>query len=304
MSAEVEFFHDRISHILIEGMPIRVLEVDLRDTSREAATRFKAGEVAACALSQALIASALLAGHIKGDERLTFQMIGRGHLGSLFAECSADGDLRAMAQYPEADALGQSLEERVSKALGEGNVFVIKSTAEREVYRGTAPFAHTDVAGALEVYLEVSEQVASEVWISTTQEGAEILTARGLLIQALGGAPRGDFEKLKERLPRVSIAAALRSGESVAKILEGLFPDAVINEVEARPLRFRCTCSSERVLAMILSLGDAEVEDMLEKDGQAEVTCEFCRTRYEVGAPQLRHLLTLLRRGPSDPGSS
>jgi hypothetical protein len=40
---------------------------------------------------------------------------------------------------------------------------------------------------------------------------------------------------------------------------------------------------------------------MLERDGGAEVTCDFCRTVYQVGPAELHGLLSIARG--LDPGS-
>jgi molecular chaperone Hsp33 len=63
-------------------------------------------------------------------------------------------------------------------------------------------------------------------------------------------------------------------------------------EVTSRyPLAWHCPCSKERVVRALLTLGRSELEDMLRKEGKAEVTCHFCETRYEVSGEELRALL-------------
>lgn len=301
MSAEVEFFHDRVSHFLIEGVPVRAIEVDVRDTAAECVARHGAGELGAIAASQALVAVALLAGHIKGEEKLSLQAVGHGNLGGILADCTAEGDLRVWVKYPDATAAGATLEQRVRNAIGNGHLFVMKSTPARELYRGASPLSHADIAEGLEVYLEVSEQVASASWVTIGLEDGRVVRAHGLLVQSLGGGDRPWFERFKAGLDHAAVARALREGEAVPEVLRRLFPEATPGEVEVRPLRFRCTCSERRVAATLLALGEGELQDMLEKDGQAEVTCDFCRTQYHFGAAELEGLLTLARG--IDPGS-
>jgi len=53
---------------------------------------------------------------------------------------------------------------------------------------------------------------------------------------------------------------------------------------EAAPVFFRCSCSRERVEAMLKSLGRNEVEDVLSERGNVEVRCEFCSRAYRFDA--------------------
>ena len=45
------------------------------------------------------------------------------------------------------------------------------------------------------------------------------------------------------------------------------------------------------MLGALLLLGPAEIEDMIAKEGQAEVRCEFCAERYLVGRDELAMLI-------------
>jgi molecular chaperone Hsp33 len=295
VSAAVEFFHDHLTRHLLTDIPVRVLEADLRDTARESIARCEAGEVGALAIAQALVATALLSGHIKGEEKLTFQLVGRGHLGHVLVDCNAEGDLRARVQYPQASAMGKSPHERLVNALGAGQLLVIKSDGQRELYRGASPYAHSDIAGALELYLAVSEQVASVVWIDVAMGADGLERARGLMVQALGGGDRQWFEARMKGVAREAIQERLASGARVAEVVEGMF-EAPSKEVDTQALRYRCRCSEERVLAMLFALGADELTEMLMQDGKAEVTCDFCMTQYQVDAPALERLIALARK--------
>ncbi len=46
-------------------------------------------------------------------------------------------------------------------------------------------------------------------------------------------------------------------------------------------MRFYCPCSRERAGGSLALLGQAELGQLILDDGRAEVTCNFCRERYE-----------------------
>ena len=56
--------------------------------------------------------------------------------------------------------------------------------------------------------------------------------------------------------------------------------------------KFACTCSRDRVGAMIRSLGTDEVEGILAERNEVEVACEFCGKQYRFDAVDAAQLFT------------
>jgi molecular chaperone Hsp33 len=53
---------------------------------------------------------------------------------------------------------------------------------------------------------------------------------------------------------------------------------------------YRCSCSLERARNAVSALGHQEIEDVLAKEKEAVITCEFCRQRYVVPEAELRDM--------------
>jgi len=295
MSAEVEFFHDRLTRILVEGVPLRVLEVDVRDTAREAVLRHEAGEVAAVALAQGLAAAALLGGQIKGDERITFQVHCSGPLGTIMADYNADGTLRATVGDPAAVVLGDDPAARVRTGLGAGLVHVIKSTSSKELYRGAIPLNACAIEGALDDYFETSEQLPTIVWLCARWDGVSLSVGKGLLLQLVGGGERAWFDQFRAQLDHDEIGKTLGTGTTAGPLLSRLLPKHRVRELDSQPLSFQCSCSKKRVLASLAMLGVDELEEMRAEEGKAEITCNFCRARYRLDRLELGQLIDLLK---------
>jgi molecular chaperone Hsp33 len=73
-------------------------------------------------------------------------------------------------------------------------------------------------------------------------------------------------------------------------MLEELVGETVAT-LDRVPVRFRCRCSHERVLGALVAVGRKGLEELIDADGSAEVTCEFCAARYRVGRDELACLL-------------
>jgi molecular chaperone Hsp33 len=65
---------------------------------------------------------------------------------------------------------------------------------------------------------------------------------------------------------------------------------------------FACTCSRERVGAMLKGLGREEVDGVVAEQGRVEVGCDFCGIKYHFDAVDVGELFTLPRDQP--PGST
>ena len=89
--------------------------------------------------------------------------------------------------------------------------------------------------------------------------------------------------------------------QSVQRALaEQLSPSQPLEFLTDRPVRFQCRCSEERIRVTLQMLSVGELEEMIAEGKPAEVTCNFCNTRYEIGVDELR----AIRDQRAEPGES
>ena len=74
------------------------------------------------------------------------------------------------------------------------------------------------------------------------------------------------------------------------EVLDMIFSGVPHHFLEKRDLFFRCSCSRERIERVLLSLGKEELERIITEQGETDVTCEFCRTRYHFTGEELEVL--------------
>ncbi len=76
-----------------------------------------------------------------------------------------------------------------------------------------------------------------------------------------------------------------------AEVVHRLYHEETPQLLGEKPLAFACSCSRERVEAMLVSLGSAEADAAVAAgDGEARVTCEFCGQDYRFDAAQMATL--------------
>ncbi len=89
-------------------------------------------------------------------------------------------------------------------------------------------------------------------------------------------------------LPPVS--ELVRGGADAVSMLLKVFAGLEATVFEPARLAFSCQCSTERVEAMLVSLGREELADMA-AEGKAEVRCHFCGEKYDISGGRLNELL-------------
>ncbi len=241
-------------------------------------------------LGEASAASALFTGHAKIDGRLSIQLRGDGPLRTLFAECTAVGTLRAIAQVDE-DATPESQFENVHahplQALGANAILAI--TIEGEMIEGREPTRYQGIvaletdslAGAFEGYFRQSEQLPTRLLLA-----ADSARTAGLMLQKLPGDVGDDdgWNRAMSLFETLSPQELLDWPTDL--LLRRLFHEEGAQVLDVRPLAFGCSCTRERVASMLHSLGQEEAEAAA-AEGMAEIRCEFCGQHYHFDADQI-----------------
>lgn len=292
---------DHLIRAIAREASVRVAAVVTTDTVADAMRRHALAPAAACALGRALTSSLLLATLTKGGERVTVQLQGDGPIGSITADATSEGQVRGYALRPEAGPAAAVGRVRVADLLGRsGVVNVVRDLGLRELYQGQVALTTGEIDEDLEAYLRISEQVPAALGCEVVLDGSRVVAAGGVLVQAL---PGGDPEAVREA------QHALRSGRLYDLLAQGVtdarelarhiyVAEALEVIGEARPVRFECRCSEERIGRALALLGTIDLDEMIAEDKPAEITCNFCNQRYELGLDELEKIRAQAAGGP------
>ena len=251
-------------------------------------------------LGEAVAAAALLASTLKFKGLLTLQLRGEGPMHLMLVECTDGLALRAVARFRDVPPGKRDLRT----LSGDGTLMVtVDNEGAANRYQGIVPLSGDSMAECLKGYFESSEQLPTRLWLHADGENVS-----GLLLQRLpvssksagvteSGAQAVPEDEVEDAWHRVQLVADTVTGAELAelddhKLLRRLFAEDDVRMFEAAPVFFRCRCSRERVANMLRSLGQAEVESMVEEFGQVEVRCEFCSRAYRLDAVDCTALFT------------
>ena len=291
---------DRLTRFLLDRAGVRGVRVHLGDSWAQIRARGDYPLAVSELLGEATAAAALFTGHAKIDGRLSVQLRGQGRLRTLFAECTAAGTLRGIAQLAEGDDTPVS---RDLRELGPGGMLAItiesRGAPGREPmrYQGVVALEADSLAAAFEQYFRQSEQLPTRLLLAADEH-----QAAGLMLQKLPG-DEGD----EDGWNRASVLFdTLQPGELLQwpaeTLLARLFQEDGPRLLGERPLRFACSCSRERVAAMLESLGPEEARAAV-IDGAARVRCEFCGQDYGFSGDEVEALFDRPDDGIRTPGT-
>jgi molecular chaperone Hsp33 len=284
---------DRLTRFLLDHAGVRGVRVHLTDSWAQIRSRDDYPLAVAELLGEATAAAALFTGHAKIDGRLSVQLRGQGRLRTLFAECTAAGTLRGIAQLAEGDT---TVVSRDLRELGPGAMLAItiesRGVAGREPvrYQGVVAKEADSLATAFEQYFRQSEQLPTRLLLAADEHHAA-----GLMLQKLPG-DEGDEDGWNRAS---ALFDTLKPDELLQwpaqTLLTRLFHEDGVRLLGDKPLRFACSCSRERVAAMLESLGPDEARAAV-IDGSADIRCEFCGQAYRFTGDEVEALFG--RPGP------
>jgi molecular chaperone Hsp33 len=278
---------DLLTRFLLPAAGVRGVHVRLRESWQTLLSHADYPPAARELLGEASVAAALFTGHTKIDGRLSIQLRSSSALRTLFAECTASGQIRGIAQL--AEAAGDA--PRDLRQLGEDALLAITienpglDPREPQRYQSLVSLDAGRLDEAFEDYFRQSEQLPTRLLLAS--DGTR---AAGLLLQKLPG-DAGDEDgwnrtgALFDTLPPAELLGT--DGET---LVHRLFHEETPELLGGKALHFGCSCSRARVEGMLQALGEDEARAAAEAAGAVEVRCEFCGQEYRFPEAELEAL--------------
>ncbi|MBR2484052.1 MAG: Hsp33 family molecular chaperone HslO [Oscillospiraceae bacterium] len=251
--------------------------------------------VGTAALGRALSAASMMGNALKGEgNSLTLQFKGGGPLGTVLAVSDAEGNVRGYVTNPGVDIpLREDGKLDVGSAVGfDGTLTVIKDLGMREPYVGTIDLLGGEIAEDVAAYFVESEQIPSACGLGVlVDRDQSVKAAGGYLIQLLPGASEDIITMVEGGIYAAeSVTSFLSHDPDPEKLLRHVMSDFDLRILETSPIEYRCYCTRDRVERALLSIGEDELRQIREEQGQAELTCQFCDEVYHFSAEDLEAL--------------
>jgi molecular chaperone Hsp33 len=281
---------------------IRAVGVITTRLTEEARQRHKLSYVATAALGRTMSGGLLLASSMKREgSRVNIRVRGEGPLGGILIDAGLDGTVRGYVDNPAVELPPNAAGKLdVGKAVGrDGYLYVVRDVGYGYPYSSTVELVSGEIGDDIAHYLVTSEQTPSALVVGVFVGAEGVTAAGGILIQVMPKAVRDEalVQTLEGRIAKLAgFTPLLQAGKTLPEIFEQLLGDMdLVMLPEVQMVRFHCGCSFDRVLGALKMLGEAELQDMIEKDNGAEATCHFCGEVYQASSDELAQLIEDLR---------
>ena len=283
----------RLLRFTLMGGQARVFLCDVTKMAQAARDIHNASNTCSAAMGRMLAGAAMMGANLKSEgDRITVTLNGGGPAGPLCAVAGPDGMVKVTLENPQVELpLKKNGKLDVGGALGkDGQLTVMRSLGFGEPYLGRVDLVSGEVAEDFAMYYLESEQTPSLCALGTLV-GEQVISAGGILIQAMPDCSEETLSQLEVRAELFGAISQLLSEMSLEEIMENAFRGLEPQLLEEMPLHLFCDCSREKIEQVILSMGEAEIRNLIETQQGCEVTCHFCRNTYRFTAGELTQLL-------------
>lgn len=264
-------------------------------------------------LGEAVVLAALIGSSLKFEGKFILQTQTDGPVNLIVVDLDAPDGLRGYARF-DADAVMTAIERgetQPSQLLGKGHLaMTVDQGSHMERYQGIVALEGGTLEDVAHAYFQQSEQIPTLVRLAVAQhsvrgEGGPHWRAGGALVQHL--PPHGqsampdlpgdgnfdnpetadpDFVEDDKWTQTRSLLSTVGDDEladpdvSAERLLFRLFHEPGVRIFAPIELEERCTCSAERIEAMLRDNFTPEEREDMVVDGEIEVVCEFCSADY------------------------
>ena len=275
---------------------VKAAAITGRDIVERARNIHKLLPMGTAALGRTLLGASLMGDMLKEEQgSLTLQIRGGGPLGTILAVSDCGGNVRGYVQNPQVELMEQRPGKLdVGRAVGmDGTLTVIKDIGLKEPYVGSIGLFSGEIADDLAMYFVESEQIPTACALGVLVGLDQSVTAAGgYLIQLLPGAGEDTIERIEAGVRAMgSVSHALAGGLDGEGLLRAVLPGFQLEILEKHPVEYRCCCSRDRVSRALISIGRKDLTELIQEQGQAELTCQFCDQVYRFSRQELEQLL-------------
>ena len=274
---------DYVQRFLFENLDIRGRLVCLTGAWQRMLDGRDYPEDIAALLGHTTALNVLLGANQKGSGRVTLQVQGTGPVKLLVSDCTAELQIRGMAQY-EREKVVPSNERRL---LGDGRLSVtLEDMKSGQFYQSLVPLEGETLEQIFEHYLAQSEQTTA--FLRLRADGGALC---GLLLEKLPQADARDPDGWN-RVTHLASTLTLEETRDAQPydLLTRVFPEELMRVFRLYAVEYHCPYDETKVKDMLRGLGREEVEAILAEQGEVVIRNEMCNHEYRFDARAIAEL--------------
>ncbi|MBU2896796.1 Hsp33 family molecular chaperone HslO [Vibrio hepatarius] len=284
--------HNVLNRYLFEDLSVRGELVQLDDAFQQIISSKEYPAPLKNLLGELLVSTTLLTATLKFEGSITMQLQGDGPVSLAVINGDNDQKVRGIARWEGKIESNATIHDM----MGKGYLVITIEPKKGERYQGIVALEGNNLAEILEGYFANSEQLKTRLWIRTGEHEGKPQAA-GMLIQVMPDGKGGeeDFEHLEQLTDTVKNDElfTLQAND----LLYRLYNQEKVRLYQPQPVAFHCGCSREKSGAAIVTLGHAEVDNILDEIGSVSLHCDYCGTTYSFDQTQVAELFNQTNSG-------
>lgn len=296
-SKTIKLTNDALIDAMVANDTVRIKAISGARLVAEAQRVHSLSRVATAALGRQLLMTAIMASELKSDtDRISTIISGDGPGGNMVCTGNPRLDVKGTILHPDVELPPTASGKLdVSGLVGRtGRLTVIRDLSLKEPYVGSVDLISGEIAEDFLQYYVQSQQQPSIVYLGVRVHPVtcRVRAAGGILVQPLPGCDDATVTQLEHMGETIgSLSGSLDDGEALDDILMRMFAPLEPRIVSGREPHYRCDCSRARIERALIAVGAAELNQMIDEDHGAELTCHFCNSVYQFSEEELAALL-------------
>ncbi len=285
---------DRIYNFLLADGVVRGAFIQGTRMVNEMRANFELGILETLALGHAYLGCCLMSSNLKGNDRISMEIVCSGPLKGLYVETNTYGEVRGhLKKVPiPIEAPLESLS--LSPFFGDGILKIAKYLEDsKQPYTGTISLKYGSIAKDLANYFYTSEQVPTVFNLSIKfDKKGQVIGAGGLFLQIMPGASDEIAEELENIIKELpSLGALMADNKNPEELIFESFKAQNPKFLDNYRIEFFCRCNPGLISGYISMLPKSELADIAHTGPfPLEVRCHNCNTLYSFTELDIRKL--------------
>jgi molecular chaperone Hsp33 len=208
---------------------------------------------------------------------------------------TSEGEVRAYAGF-DRDAVKKlarrkkDVDNHYYHLIGKGYIaFTVDPGTAENTYQGIVELRGTSIVDAVQHYLTQSEQIKTSFKLAVHPQDSLWCTG-AIMIQQLPGEEREkpvpESVEIEDWTRAAILLDTCTEGELLSPVLSSsdllyrLFNEDGVRVYKPTHVSFKCRCSRDKVINILLTIPRRDMEEVCEQEGAVSITCEFCSQKF------------------------
>ncbi|MEK2644794.1 Hsp33 family molecular chaperone HslO [Bdellovibrio sp. BCCA] len=292
---------ERVHRFVSKDLTVRIAAVNATEVVKHMQGLQNTYPLATVAVGRSMVGALLMAAQLKDGQMVGLLFRGNGALQSVYAEASFNGQVRGYTPNPQYQPPNYDNGLSLKEAIGNGTLSVARHQPfQKQPFHGTVELVSGEIGQDIAHYLHQSHQIRSLVSLGVYLDTyGKVQAAGGVLIEVMPGVSEAVVEMIQQNYEdwKPNISQMLLDGAQPVDLVKPFMAGIDFTEVEHnQEIEYFCPCTKERVVRALETLGEEELQDMINKNETADVTCQICGRPYTVTIPEIQDIKDRLHK--------